>query len=420
VKKTQLEIPFPSADCPVQPKPAPGLRVAGLFAGVGGIELGLRRAGHESLLLCEVDPAAQAVLSRQFPEVPLHGDVTALGSLPKETTLLSAGFPCQDFSQAGKTAGVTDLQRDGSAARSAGLRSGLVGQIFRLLDDRPVDWVLLENVPFMLRLGRGRALSLVVDALEEMGYAWCYRVVNAQAFGRPQRRQRVYLLASRVADPRSVLLAEDEGEPEREPWTPGRSFGFYWTEGTRGLGAALESVPTLKGGSTLGIPSPPAILMPDGEVVTPDIRDAERLQGFPPNWTKPAEEVTRRGARWRLVGNAVSVDVATWIGRRLARPGVFREREPLAIERGSPWPKVAWSVGDGRFTDTVSAWPVRRGSKPIDEYLRHPSRPLSPRATAGFLKRAGKGSLRFPDGFLEAVRAHLEQVTPAPELSSTS
>ena len=417
---SQRTIPFSELRDQLEPEPAKGLRVAGLFAGIGGLELGLQRAraGHEAVLLCEVEPSAQEVLRTRFPHVRLHGDVTTLDRLPEETTLLTAGFPCQDFSQAGKTAGVQSLLKDGKAARSAGLRSGLVGQVFRLLEANPIDWVLLENVPFMLRLGRGRALSLVVDALEELGYAWCYRVVDAQAFGRPQRRKRVYLLASRVADPRAVLLADEAGPTEASPWTFGRSFGFYWTEGTRGLGAALEGVPTLKGGSGLGIPSPPAILMPDGAIVTPDIRDAERLQGFPTNWTKAAEEVSKRGARWKMVGNAVSVDVARWIGRRLAKPGNYVGEGAAAIKPGTPWPNVAWSMGAGRFTSDLSAWPVRKEPQPIDEFLRYSPKLLSPRATAGFLKRARKGSLRFPEGFLDAVEAHLESVQPAPELSS--
>jgi len=72
--------------------------VAGLFAGIGGIELGLRRSGHETRLMCENDPGANAVLSARFPEVDLREDVCQLRSLPKDIELLTAGFPCQDSS----------------------------------------------------------------------------------------------------------------------------------------------------------------------------------------------------------------------------------------------------------------------------------------------------------------------------------
>lgn len=408
--KDQQRHLFESAGPGLESAPAKRLRVVGLFAGIGGLERGLHRSGHETALLCEIEPTAQAVLRARFPGVPLHDDVTTLATLPAGTQLVAAGFPCQDLSQAGKTKGVDALTRDGHVAREAGLRSGLVGQVFRLIEQQPVDWVLLENVPFMLQLAKGRALDLIIDALEALGYAWAYRVVNAQAFGRPQRRERVYLLASRVNDPRAVLLSEDVGDPEATQWAPGQSFGFYWTEGIRGLGAAVEAVPTLKGGSTIGIPSPPAILMPNGMVVTPDIRDAERLQGFPANWTKPAEAVAKRGARWKLVGNAVNVDAAAWIGKRLSQPRSFVARSPRELARGSRWPRVAWSEGGRRFTDDISAWPDHRACTPIHEFLNHEVRSLSERATAGFLSRTKKSGLRFPEGFLAAVQAHLERM----------
>lgn len=115
-------------------------RVAGLFAGVGGLERGLHRAGHETLLLCENDAAATAVLSTRFAGIPLHQDVCSLNTLPRGATLVVAGFPCQDLSQAGMTAGIS------------GSRSGLIGEVFRLLKTHRTPWLLLENVPFMLQL----------------------------------------------------------------------------------------------------------------------------------------------------------------------------------------------------------------------------------------------------------------------------
>src|SRR5262249_12660226 len=139
---------------------------------------------------------------------------------------------------------------------------------------------------------------------------WAYRVVDTRAFGFPQRRQRVLLLASRKRDPRQVLLADDVADMA-PPKKRNTAHGFYWTEGNAGLGWARDAIPTLKGGSTLGIPSPPAIWLPRGQLVTPDIRDAERLQGFPAGWTAAASPTSakRNGPRWRLVGNAVSVPV---------------------------------------------------------------------------------------------------------------
>lgn len=394
-----------------QPQPVRSHTTVGLFAGIGGLELGLAASGHETRLFCEIDPAAQEVLRARFrlgdEPVPIHADIRAgLGSLPSGTSLLAAGFPCQDLSQAGRTAGIE------------GRNSGLVGHVFSLLRQQPVPWLVLENVPFMLQLDNGQAMEYVVSSLEELGYRWAYRVIDARAFGRPQRRLRVFVVASLDDDPRNVLFGDEAVELKQAFADESAAFGFYWTEGVRGLGWAVNAIPTLKGGSSIGVPSPPAVWLPSGAIVTPSIEDAERLQGFRRDWTKPAERVVRPGARWKLVGNAVSVPVARWLGGRLASPAkqpILRGGRPL--HPGSPWPKAAWNVGDGRFANAISAWPKRKRMVPIHAFLSaEKSRPLSARATAGFLQRTERSSLRFdrfhPE-FLSAVRAHLEQMLDA-------
>ena len=261
------------------------MKVAGLFAGIGGLESGLARAGHETILFSEIWQPAATVLAARVPGAENVGDVATLPGLPAGTELLTAGFPCQDLSQAGRTAGL------------AGRKSGLVEHVFRLLDSQPVPWVLLENVSFMLHLDGGHALRWLVDAFEARGYLWAYRVVNSLAF-LPQRRERVFFLASREGNPADVLFADDATPPKPATTLESHAHGFYWTEGVRGLGWAPDAVPTLKNGSSVGIASPPAILLPDGRIVTPDIRDAERLQGFSPDWTAPAEAVVRPSWRW--------------------------------------------------------------------------------------------------------------------------
>jgi len=378
-----------------------GLRVAGLFAGIGGIELGLEVAGHRSELLCEIDPGAQAILRAHFPEIPVVGDVKQVMSLPS-VDLIAAGFPCQDLSQAGRTKGIN------------GSQSSLVGEVFRLLSTGSVKWLLLENVPFMLQLERGSAMEYLTSSLMDMGYTWAYRIVNSMSFGLPQRRRRVVLLASKDEDPRPVLFNEDAGPPKPRPHD-GRPCGFYWTEGLRGLGWAVDSVPTIKGGSTIGIPSPPAIWMAhkDGEIVTPDIRDAERLQGFDADWTLPALESgkRRKGTRWKYVGNAVNVGLSKWIGERLASHGSFNDgTESTPLPPGSSWPTAAWGHGGHVFKADLSEWPVRRRFRPLSTFLKHEPAPLSLRAATGFLSRARKAKLRFVDGFLEAVEAHCNRL----------
>jgi DNA (cytosine-5)-methyltransferase 1 len=374
------------------------LSAVGLFAGIGGFEIGLEASGHKTNVLCEIDPVASAVLAERFPNVRNAEDIRAMRRLPRCTSLVTGGFPCQDLSQAGCTKGIN------------GMRSGLVREVFRLADTTKPRFILLENVPFMLQLAKGHALDVVLGELESLGYSWAYRVVDCRAFGLPQRRERVFFVASREDDPRSVLFADDAGEPPPVKRTKDMACGFYWTEGVRGLGWAVNAVPTLKGGSTVGVASPPAVLMPDGRIVTPTLEDAEALQGFRRGWTKPAEQVARSSFRWKLIGNAVAVPVARWLGKRLAKPGVVRD---LAIEQLRPqakWPRAAFNVGGGRYAVDVSAWPFHKPIVPLVEMISENAPLLSPRATAGFLRRASQGSLRFPDGFLAAVERHLRRV----------
>lgn len=374
------------------------MKVAGLFAGIGGFERGLASAGHETRLLCELWEPARAVLAAKFPDVACRRDVCEMKSLPKEVDILAAGFPCQDLSQAGLAAGID------------GARSGLVGEVFRLLDRRQVPWVVLENVPFMLQLHKGRAMQVLVEAFERRGYRWAYRVVSSLSF-LPQRRERVLFVATLTnTDPATVILS-DEVQPKIGTTNlHTQAHGFYWTEGLRGLGWMPDGIPTLKRGSAIGIASPPAILLPSGEVITPDIRDAERLQGFPTNWTRPAQGVARASIRWSLLGNAVSVPVAKWLGKRLHTPIAYSTTRDTDFETRGPWPRAARFDGRSRYTVSINAYPEWKARPSLTAFLRHDGKALSARATRGFISRTEIATLRFADGFQDLLRRHLRQM----------
>ena len=372
------------------------MRVAAAFAGIGGLEHGLQAAGHEIILASEIDPAARAVLGRRLEAVAVHGDISCMDRLPKAVEMIAAGFPCQDLSQAGTALGM------------AGDRSSLVKHVFRLGQPAHVTRVLLENVPFMLQLDRGAAMLRIVTELEAQGFRWAWRVVDTFGFGLPQRRERVLVYASRTDDPADVILADDN--PLARPGTAvgARAHGFYWTEGRGGLGWAVDAVPTLKIGSAIGIPSPPAILLPDGSLVTPDIRDAERLQGFQEGWTEPALEVAKKGARWRLVGGAVSTPVSRWVGERLSEPGAYDPRRDMTFVTGARLPRAARFDGKQRHAVDISPDPLGVRPEPLMSFLRYPGAALSQRATNGFLGRTRTAKLRFAPGFIEAVEAYLD------------
>lgn len=374
------------------------LKVAALFAGVGGIECGFARHGLQSLLLVEKWEPAQAVLRAHF-DADIETDVLDLGSLPKAASVVTAGFPCQDLSQAGRTAGIE------------GTQSGLVAKVFTLLESHSPTWLVLENVQFMLQLDRGKAMAYLVGELNRLGYRWAYRLVDSRAVGVPQRRRRVLLVASRQEDPRGVLFADDAGEPPPERYTSD-ACGFYWTEGLRGLGWAADAVPTLKGGSTIGIPSPPAVWVPNEQLgrrfLVPTIEDLEALQGLPRGWTEPAVTAGfKRGTRHKLVGNAVTVGVADWLGGRLVMPGDPGASAEPHVD-GEPWPAAAWGDRTGTWRVQVSEYPVLEPYVHLREIVSvEDSLPLSYKAAAGFLGRLQRSTLRRQASFEADLRQHV-------------
>lgn len=239
------------------------MTAVGLFAGIGGVEEGLRRAGAaEAEMLVENWSPAQEVLRVRFPDAKLDGDVRGLGSLPK-TDVLTAGFPCTDLSQAGRTAGIT------------GHASGLVSYVFDLLESAYPTWLVFENVRNMLVLDKGNAMRYLVEELEERDYRWAYRLIDSRSTGVAQRRQRVIMLASRTENPADVLLADDADEPSNDHFRDD-AFGFYWTEGLRGLGWALDAVPTPQGRQHRGDPKPARHLGPSSRPRPPDRSSLDR------------------------------------------------------------------------------------------------------------------------------------------------
>jgi DNA (cytosine-5)-methyltransferase 1 len=160
-----------------------------LFAGVGGFDLALQRAGVKVVASVEIDTKAQGVLRHQFPDSTIFGDVSGVtgeqlirAGFNPIGGIITGGFPCQDLSVAGKRAGL------------AGKRSGLFWEICRILDESGSETVILENVPGLLSSNNGRDMAVVIEALVKRGYRVGWRVLDAQYFGVPQRRRRVFIV----------------------------------------------------------------------------------------------------------------------------------------------------------------------------------------------------------------------------------
>jgi DNA (cytosine-5)-methyltransferase 1 len=365
--------------------------VTGLFAGIGGFELALSQARLEAELMVELDSAANTVLAAQFPDVELRSDVLDILDLPENTSILTAGFPCQNLSMAGDKSGI------------GGAKSGVVRKMFELIGHSTVPLVLIENVYFMLQLDSGKGMQWLVDEFEQLNYRWAYRVLDTNGFGLPQRRRRVYFVASRDVDPRTILFADETDNPVLTKPDLTVPLGFYWTEGRSGVGFTIDGIPPLKVGSNLGIPSAPAVLFPDGEVLMPSLSACERLQGFAAGWTDSARNGEKKDPRWRLVGNAVSVPVAQWVAERINTPGEVREYELIDVDRWQRWPDAAWNVDGKRVGVVASDKPVQIATPSISDFRDETWTRLSDRPLNGFISRAVEGNLKMPDGFIQAL-----------------
>jgi DNA (cytosine-5)-methyltransferase 1 len=298
------------------------MKSVSLFSGIGGFDLGFERAGIECVAVCEIDKNAQSVLRRRFPNAQLFDDVRKVGKGTherKSIDLVCGGFPCQDVSIAGKRAGL------------AGERSGLWFEFARVIDELEPQWVVIENVPGLLSSNGGRDFAVIVRWLAQRGYGVAWRVLDAQYFGVPQRRRRVFIVGS-FGDGRAaeVLFESESGTwdnpPSREAgkdvaYSLRASPSHSGDKGDGGLNTtlvpsqsvaqALTSSNTQNngGGGTGG-----------NNVQFVGVRrlmpiECERLQGFPDGWTDGQSDSTR----YRQLGNAVAVPVIEWIGKRIVK-----------------------------------------------------------------------------------------------------
>jgi DNA (cytosine-5)-methyltransferase 1 len=187
--------------------------IGSLFAGIGGFDLGFERAGFRTAWQVEINPINRAVLADRFPHAKQFEDVRLVG---KETLspvdCITAGFPCQDISNSGSSCG--------KRAGLRGERSGLFSEVIRILREVQPAWVVLENVPALLHVNDCADFEFVIQSLAECGYLGCFRVLDAQYFGVPQKRRRIFLVARLGSLPPLELLA-DAGELESLPCTLG-------------------------------------------------------------------------------------------------------------------------------------------------------------------------------------------------------
>lgn len=250
------------------------LTAVSLFAGVGGFDLALERAGVKVVAAVEIDKNARGVLAKQFPNTKLFNDVTTVtgkdlrdaGFIP-EHGIITGGFPCQDLSVAGKRAGL------------AGQRSGLYWQIVRLVEELSPKYLILENVPGLLSSNGGKDMGTVIGALTDRGYGVGWRVLDAQYFGVAQRRRRVFIvgcLGDDGAAPSEILalcegLSGDTPSRKSKGKNPATDAGTSAPIGfshTQGLDAqpSTDNFPTLRvGGAGHAVAKPMLLTQREGK-----------------------------------------------------------------------------------------------------------------------------------------------------------
>src|SRR5690606_22204381 len=294
-----------------------------LFAGIGGFDLAADRVGMEVAWQSEIDPHASRVLAHHWPDVPNLGDIHDITE-PPTVDVLTGGFPCQDYSVAGRGAGL------------AGDRGALWWQMHRIIAECRPTWVVGENVHGLTTRRHQDSLRTIIGSLVDLGYGVVWRVLDARWFGVAQRRRRVFIVGHSGGQPRPEILAlaqsvSGDTPPSRETGArtapalaartrsggglgtgtelDGGLIAFNWQTGGDGM-LSPRSTHT----DALHVGQTPAVAFAQNQ--RPTVRrltplETERLQGFPDHWTAiPGNSDTQR---YKQLGNAVAVPVVEWI-----------------------------------------------------------------------------------------------------------
>ncbi len=314
-------------------------------SGIGAPECAWTPLGFKFVGASEIEPFPSAVLDYHYPDVPNFGDLNNFDEWNIDDSAISVivgGTPCQAFSVAGLRRGLDDE------------RGNLSLTFIRLCQRVDPEWIVWENVPGVLSSNGGKDFGAFTGALSEIGYSFAWRVLDAQFFGVPQRRRRVFLVGYRgewkypaavlfepqglrgdikkggkagkdiaptvVCAPPYSRTGNQRVEAEALVLQRMRGFGDY----TESNHASALKARDYKDATDLIIQERPRRIMPI---------EAERLQGFPDDYTN----IIFRGKfasdsqRYKALGNSMAVPVLRWIGERILQCDRV-EREQSEIE----------------------------------------------------------------------------------------
>jgi DNA (cytosine-5)-methyltransferase 1 len=179
------------------------MNVLDVCSGIGSFSEASHSVGFNSVYQVEIEPTRQAVLTKHFPNAKRLGDLTKVNTndITETIDIICGGTPCQDLSIAGHGKGL------------AGTRSGLWYEYLRLARELRPRWLVWENVPNALSSNNGRDFREILMGLDECGYHVAWRILDAAYFGIPQRRRRIFLVASLRDGRAAQVLFESESVP---------------------------------------------------------------------------------------------------------------------------------------------------------------------------------------------------------------
>lgn len=333
------------------------MRYVSLFSGIEAASIAWEPLGWEPVAFSEIDPFCCAVLERHYPDVPNLGDVKEIDWAERSEEwrrdgrypdVVVGGSPCQSWSIAGSRTGLEG-------------ESGLMWEYVRCVRDLRPRWFVWENVRGVLSSSKGEDFRRMLEAMDELGYGMAWRVLDAQFFGLPQRRERLLLVGHTGGPERPCeVLFDEQGlrgaapthRGERQRLLAEGGAGGAGEAGVGGLRPLAMRVRCGKPGGGKGpliqtdlagaaIASNDQTLFQPADVPDPESpggtspgyiarsftpREYERLQGIPDDWTLvpyrrapgAREKDPTDAARRRAVGNSMPVPMMAWAGERIA------------------------------------------------------------------------------------------------------
>lgn len=255
-----------------------------LFAGIGGFRIAFENIGGESVFVSEWDIPCQKTYSENFGEIPA-GDITKIkaGEI-LDFDVLTGGFPCQPFSQAGLKKGFMDTTR-----------GTLFYDIARILEEKKPKAYFIENVRGLLNHDGGDTIRVMQEVLHKLGYSFHHKVIKASDFGLPTHRPRLYMVGFRNDSDHHIPFRFPE--PLKEKVTLSQLLGGKWNKEigyTLRVGGVSSGINDRRNWDTYIV---------DGKVRKITIKEAAKIMGFPDAFIFP---VSNRQAMKQL-GNSVAI-----------------------------------------------------------------------------------------------------------------